>query len=137
MVVGFHWILLLTGSYFDIRYRALPNRFLLVGTLLAAVFAVLLKPVSWFSLAGGIGLGAAVVGLSALTKGGIGKGDGLFLGMLGINLGFFEVFFVFLSALFLAALAAAVVLLFRKGNRKSAFPFVPFLALAYGVSCFI
>ncbi len=137
MIIGFHWILLLTGSYFDIRYRALPNRFLLAGMLLAAVLAVLFRPVSWFSLVGGVGLGMAVVGLSVLTKGGIGKGDGLFLGVLGINLGFSGLFFIFLCALLLAAFVAAAVLVLRKGNRKSAFPFVPFLALAYGVGCFV
>ncbi len=137
MISGFTWALLLGGSYYDIRYRALPNRFLVIGGLLAIALAFLLRPVSVLSMVGSMGLGAAIVGLSVLTRGGIGVGDGLFLGMLGINLGFSGLFSVFVAALLLSALAAIILLFFKKGNRKYAFPFIPFVAMAYGIVCLI
>ncbi len=137
MITGFTWALLLGGSYYDIKYRALPNGFLVIGGLLATVFAFLFQPVKLISVAGAIGLGAAILGVSALTRGGIGFGDGLFLGLLGINLGFFCVFSVFLIALFLSAIAAIILLLIKKKNRKYTFPFVPFLTMAYGIICFM
>lgn len=135
MVIGFSWMLLIIGSIYDIKYKSLPYWFLMIGGVLAIVLAVILKPVGLWEMAGGLLLGLLLFGISFLTRGGLGKGDGIFLGIIGLNLGFSAAFSIFTGALLLAALLAILLVIVRRVNRKTAFPFLPFLGVSYGILC--
>lgn len=136
MVIGYSWILLVLGSIFDIKYKALPSWFLIIGGGLAVIAAVVLKPVSLWEMAGGLFLGVLLLGISLLTRGAIGRGDGIFIGIIGLNLGFSAIFSVFIGALILTALLAIVLLIMKRADKKTAFPFLPFLGVSYGIVCF-
>src|SRR5690554_5930806 len=79
----------------------------------------------------GITPGIGVLILSKLTSGKIGMGDGLILGVTGIELGFWGNMELFALALLFAALFSIVLLILRRADRKKAIPFIPFILLAY------
>lgn len=135
MEMIYSWSLLFLGSIFDIKRKSLPSWFLIVGGVLAVIMAIVLKPVSLWDMAGGVFLGAVLLGISFLTKGALGRGDGIFIGIIGLNMGFITVFTVFSGALILAALLGLVLILAGRVNRKTAFPFLPFLSISYGILC--
>lgn len=135
MVIGFTWLLLLMGSIYDIKYKALPWWFLAGGAVAALVLAVVLRPVELWKMVGGLVLGMLLFGISFLTGGALGKGDGIIIGIIGLNLGFPIVFSVFSGALLLAAVLSIVLIIFKKVNRKTTLPFLPFLGVAYGFFC--
>ena len=135
MEMGFSWILLIVGSIFDIKYKSLPGWFLMIGGVLAVGLAVLLKPVSLWQMAGGLLLGLLLLGISFVSRGALGRGDGIFLGIIGLNLGFSTVFSIFTGALLLAAILAILLVIIKRANKNTAFPFLPFLGASYGILC--
>ena len=62
---------------------------------------------------------------SAVSRGGIGPGDGIVVNVLGLYLPGYDVAFVCLAGFCLAAIPAAVLFLMRR--RNTTLPFVPFL----------
>lgn len=135
MTMGFSWVLLIVGSIFDIKYKLLPGWFLMIGGVLAVGLAVFLKPVSLWEMAGGLLLGSLLLGISFATRGALGRGDGIFLGIIGLNMGFSMVFSIFAGALLLAAMLAVLLIITKRVNRNTAFPFLPFLSVSYGILC--
>lgn len=135
MTMGFSWILLVVGSIFDIKYKSLLGWFLMIGGALAVGLAALLKPVSLWEMAGGLFLGVLLFGISLVTRGALGRGDGIFLGIIGLNLGFSTVFSIFTGALLLAAVLAILLIIIKRVNKNTALPFLPFLGVSYGILC--
>lgn len=132
-------ILLGIGSHFDIRYRIVIVKnllyFAMAGVLIRGIELFynisLLGKESFLSLAGGIIIGLVVLGISKLTKNGIGTGDGLLLCVTGVYLGFWKNLEMFFMALCLAAACSALLLITKRAGRKTQIPFVPFLGIAY------
>lgn len=81
----------------------------------------------------GLGLLPGIVLLIAAlcTKESIGYGDGLVFCMIGIGCGVQKTMAVLGLSLLAAALTAMVVLVTRKGNRKTKLPFLPCILLGY------
>ena len=77
---------------------------------------------------GGV-LGLSFMGISALSKGKIGMGDGLVIMVLGILLGGFETFHIVLWGFLMSAVFSlvAIIALHKKGEEQ--FPFIPFLLM--------
>ena len=80
---------------------------------------------------GGSLIGFIIMGISILTKGGIGLGDGGLLCVMGLYVGFYKNLEIFLLALLMASICGIVLLLIKKADRKTELPFVPFLTIAY------
>ncbi len=78
-----------------------------------------------------IGIGALFLGLSLLTCGGIGMGDGWLLAALGTMLGVEEFLTALCLGLVCAALWALVLLIVCNCGKNTEIPFVPFLLLGY------
>lgn len=135
MEIGYSWILLILGSILDIKYKALPSWFLITGGIFAVIGAFVLKPVNLWEMAGGLLLGGLLFVVSLLTRGALGKGDGIFIGIIGLNLGFSIVLSIFMGALLLSAILAILLIVIKKANKKTAFPFLPFLGISYGIIC--
>ena len=135
MTMGFSWVLLIVGSIFDIKYKSLPGWFLMIGGALAIGLAALLKPVSLWEMAGGLLLGLFLLGISFVTRGALGRGDGIFLAIVGLNLGFSTVFSIFSGALLLAAILAVLLMIIKRVKKDTALPFLPFLGVSYGIFC--
>jgi leader peptidase (prepilin peptidase)/N-methyltransferase len=80
---------------------------------------------------GGFIVGIFVMGVSTVTKGKIGMGDGSLLCVTGIGLGLWGNLELFALALLGASVVSIILLVFRMADRKKSIPFVPFLLLGF------
>lgn len=119
------------STWMDIRKRQVSVILLVVSGVLGLLGIVIWNTVSYGSMAGGMAVGILVAGLSKLTKGEVGLGDGWLLCVTGIYLGIYRNMELLLTALFLAAVWGALLMVFHKADRKTRLPFVPFLMVAY------
>ncbi len=122
----------------DIRWKAVSRRLLLIGGAAGAVFFCL----GLYMQAGEggradfimealrFGTGAALLSLSRLFKGLVGEGDGWAFLILGCFLDAWNVFEIFVIALFFSAIVAGILLIRKRKSRKDRIPFLPFAAAA-------
>ncbi len=127
-------------AVFDIRHKEVSLLWILAGIAAASGFGI------WR-----IALGAATVtgtGLSLLpgvffllmgfgTKEKVGYGDGLLLLAAGLFLGAYRCFLALCIGLAFSAATALFLLAFRKADRNSRMPFIPFLLTGMGVVIFV
>lgn len=121
----------------DIRYHKMRLSVLLSGIMFCAAEAVLVREQSAASLAAGCCVGVIFLIMSRATKESFGYGDSILIVIMGGFLGFWNILTLLMAAFFLAAGFSIVMLIKKKFNRKSAFPFVPFLTISYigGMIC--
>lgn len=127
-------ILLLITAYEDWKKREVNVWLLLVFGALGILRLLLPKPGSpaaLISAFGGAAIGAVVMGVSRLTRGAIGMGDGMLLVVTGIYIGFWDNMSIFLAGSFFAALLSIMLLLMKKATKKTSCPFIPFLLLGF------
>lgn len=115
----------------DIRKRSLPLWLLGIGAVLALTYQWIAREVPTVLWLSGAAVGIGFLIISKVTEEAVGYGDGLLIGVLGIYLGIWELFCLLVTAFFLAALYAAIIMMRRKFRKKASFPFVPFLGAAY------
>lgn len=114
----------------DKRYMEIPRAGLLVtaGVLL---FGGCFTTVSWQLRVGGALFGAGLLAMIYLSKEALGVADGVIIFVYGIAFGLYEVAVLcFLATLFTSPVAG-ILLLTKKGGRKTKLPFFPFLLLGY------
>ena len=124
-------ILLIISSWTDIKRKMISGVVLWIFVFLGIITNLIFHYNSILSVIGGIIPGVITIGISRLTKGEIGLGDGLLLCVTGLYVGFYVNLEMFFLALFLAAICGIVLLALRKAGRKTELPFVPFLLTAY------
>lgn len=128
-VVSAVYLGLLAGV--DIRERKIPIWMLAAGGAAAAVYQLAMQKVPIVLVLSGAAVGMVFLAVSRGTKEAFGYGDSLLILVLGIYLGFWSLLYLLAGAFFLSALFAAAVLAYRKFKRKTSYPFIPFLAIAY------
>jgi len=122
--------MLLAVTLTDLERRIIPNKILLVGSVIGLVIVAISDPASVPErLAAGVGAGGVLFLAALAYPGGMGMGDVKLAAAMGIFLGV-EV----IPAMLIALLAGSVVgigMMIRDGAaaRKRAIPFGPFLAL--------
>ncbi|MCH5275605.1 MAG: prepilin peptidase [Lachnospiraceae bacterium] len=128
-------ILLIAGSFFDIKWKRLPTALLVAGGAWAVVCIIL--QILQEGAESGLGAalisvfpGAALLLLSLVTEKKIGSGDGLILILLGLFEGVECAVPVFCLGLFLQSLLAVGLLILKKANKQTCIPFLPFLLAA-------
>lgn len=127
-VCGIYLILL---SAFDIKKHRLPAIVLVGGGGIIVLGGGLEQAVPILLMAAGVVPGLIFLLVSKLTGEAFGYGDSILILFLGGFLGLWESLRLLTGAFFLAALFAVAGLWIRRFSRKTAFPFVPFLTLAY------
>lgn len=127
-------IIFFMGTFFDIKYKALPKWFLISAFVLSLTLYGILQPFSWKVMAGGLLPGVIFLFVSFITKEAVGYGDGIFLAAAGILLGFSEMVGILLIGLLVSAVFSLFLLVFKKATRKTALPFLPFLTVGFVVS---
>ena len=100
---------LIVLSVMDIRKRKLSLKFLMSGLLLSVTACLTGSENTWIEILGGAAVGGVFIIISRITEESFGYGDSILI--------------LIVMSVFL--------LISRKFSRKSAFPFVPFLAAAY------
>lgn len=106
------------------------------GAIIGAAGVVLInilfiRSITIPSLLGGIAIGTLILGISYMTKGKIGKGDGILLVILGAFVGFMDMWILLLYALSISAIWSIGLLIIKKVNRNYRIPFIPFIFLGY------
>lgn len=124
----------------DIRKREVSNLCLWIGAglvlLLFVVDGILRsrlsagEPLPWKQL-WGIIPGVCICGVSHVTGGSIGKGDGYLLCISGAALGLNVNLAILCYGLLAAGIWSAVLLMVRKVKKETKLPFVPFLTGGY------
>ena len=115
----------------DIRHKRLNLLFLLSGFLLVIAgwfFGRDLHPLLRIT---GSGVGLVFLLASRVTGESFGYGDSLLILIMGGFLGFWDILSVLMVAFLLAAAFSGIMLMRKRFSRKTAFPFVPFLMIAY------
>lgn len=115
----------------DIRNKRLNLLFLLSGFLLMAAGFLCKREIHPLLLATGAGVGLVFLLASRVTGESFGYGDSILIMIMGGFLGFWDILSLLTAAFLLAAVFSVIMLVRKKFNRKTAFPFVPFLMIAY------
>lgn len=121
----------------DFKYRKLPLKTLLSGLFIAAAGCLCGREISPVLLATGGCMGIVFLLISRVSGESFGYGDSILILIIGIFLGFWNLMYLLLGAFSMAAVFSAVMMIKHRFNRKSSFPFVPFLAAAYLGGMFI
>lgn len=118
------------NSWIDIRRKQVSLLIILVFTVCGIVWTIYSgRNALEFLLCAGTGL--AVVGVSILTEGAVGMGDGWLIAALGTVLHPAEFFImIFIAAMSSAVWAGVLLTVFRRSGHTE-IPFVPFLLLGY------
>jgi len=114
----------------DLKYKQIR----IIPVILIGAFGLAMRCALNLDIVGGI-LGAVVgillIAIGKITRQAIGYGDGVVFISIGVLIGFKQVAIVLFISLFLAFIYSVILLVLRKAKRKTVFPFVPFVFLAY------
>lgn len=124
-------IYLIVLSIMDIRKKRLNLIFLLSGAIFIIAGRFCDEKEMAVMAAAGILAGGIFLIISRVTGESLGYGDSLLIMVAGGFLGLWDLLSVLAAAFSLAAGYGAVMMIRKKFHRKTAFPFVPFLAAAY------
>lgn len=120
-------------SIMDIWIKRVPLWFLGAGGAAAVAVRICQEGALDFPALSGAILGVVFLGVSKVTKEGIGYGDSLLILIMGIYLGIWNLLGILAGAFTLSALFAVVFLVYRGFDRKAGYPFIPFLLVSYFV----
>lgn len=115
----------------DIKKRQVHLGFLLSGIIWGILAGMCERKVLAGEIIAGAVVGVLFILLSKLTKESFGYGDSILIVIMGVFLGFWNLIAVLFISFFLAALFSIIMLLKTKFNKKSKFPFIPFLMASY------
>ena len=124
-------LFLLICSITDIRKRVVYAKVLAVFMAAGCAAVLLLHDMTIGDALGGMMVGAAMLSLTALTKGEIGAGDGLALIVTGCFLGLTGNIRLLCGGLFFASLWCLPHIALRRYRKKSEIPFMPFLFASF------
>lgn len=114
----------------DLRTKELPIFWLILSSLSGAGIYLWKQPFSLWSLAGGVAVGGFLILCSAISREGIGRGDGYLFCVTGIFLGFQENMALLLTSVLLCSAGAVILLAVKRCGRRSQIPFIPFVLAA-------
>lgn len=123
------------GTYFDIKDRELPVKYLLFFGIVGIGMNIVWKYQSFQEALIGGSVGGVFLAIGWITKEAIGYGDGWGLVILGILKGWKELIPVVFGAFLLSGIYSLWRLIGLKTSRYETMPFYPFLlAASVGVS---
>lgn len=118
-------------SVMDIRHQRLNLIFLLSGFIPVIAGWLCGNGIHPLLLFTGAGVGAVFLLASRVTGESFGYGDSILILIMGSFLGFWNILSLLTAAFLLAAVFSVIMLIRKRFSRKTAFPFVPFLMIAY------
>lgn len=134
-------MILLILAIVDMKYREISNIWLILSGV-GVIALILLNSLlfhynfSMLSAIGGMLIGLMIILISKITREKIGIGDGITLCITGFGLGIWVNIQILMYALFLSALYAVYLIVFRRVSKDHTIPFIPFIFVGYiGVIC--
>lgn len=126
--------ILIAATITDLKYRLIYNRFVLIGIVVTGVIRIFSHPKPWWDyVLTGFGVFIVLYLIAVFTdERSIGGGDVKLFGMMGLALGWEPFFIIFLLSHVLAAVyvLGLKIIHWKETNRKTEFPFAPFILLA-------
>lgn len=119
---------LIVIAFIDLEHRLIPNVLTLPMIIIGLSFRIWQGEIISGVLGGLIG-GGILLSITLFYPKGLGMGDVKFLAMVGVFLGWEKALFVLFSGSLLGVLVIAPLMLMKKIDRKTAFPFGPFLVV--------
>lgn len=123
------YLILLSAE--DIRKRKVHLLHLAAGIPICVVGWGWCLDISGMILAAGGIVGLLFFIVSRMTGEAFGYGDSFLITVMGGFLGLWNILTVLMTAFLTAAFFSGILLIAGKRNRKTSFPFIPFLAAAY------
>lgn len=118
------------AAYYDVRHRRIPLYVIISALAAALVMLLCLHHEAITGYVGGAAIGIVLLLAGRLTAEGIGYGDGLAFVVTGMLLGMRENMVLLCISLVLSAFYSIFLVICKKGNRKTAIPFLPFMLCA-------
>lgn len=128
------WLVVQGGI--DFKYKEIPLWLSIVGGIIGAVFCIT-ENRSFICVLSACFPGMLMLGFSWLTKEVIGYGDGIVLMVMGIYLTISQLLSIGIMAFCVAGVVALLLLVLFRKNGSYRMPFIPFLAIAYGIQYLI
>lgn len=128
-------IMLALGSIWDIRDKQIPVK-LLIAEIIAGVILMITNqkinwPDDWYLYIMGIFIGVVILLAGRFSNGSIGTADGIMLAVIGGVIGYRDTLLLLMNAVMAAALCSIILIILKRGNRKTTIPFFPFMLLGY------
>lgn len=134
-------LFLMISALMDIKYKLISKRVIVVfmiailasyiGDVMTVSQFKRIDTIPYISMLLGALVGVGMLGISILTKGAVGKGDGFVFCVTGIALGGTKNLSLLVMSLFLSSIFCAVLLVLKKVNRKDTIPWIPFVFISY------
>lgn len=135
-MILFIYLLFMAG--YDLKRREIQLGIsAVVAALLAVVqiYGIFQGETAWINAFSGVVVGILLIGVSIVTRGEIGIGDGITFIISGMVLGIFENGVLLFISLLFTAFTGIFLFLIKRVGRKYTMPFVPFVFVSYGVIC--
>ena len=133
IVIGI-WLCIQGGI--DYKYKKIPVWISVLGGIIGILFCVGEKR-ALISILYSIVPGVVLLGFSWITKEVMGYGDGIVLLVLGLFLPLKNILSIGIIAFTLAGMVALVLLVIFQKKGSYQIPFIPFLAVGYGLDYWI
>lgn len=119
------WLLLC--SLQDIKDKQINLILISLGFILLFIISIIIGDLSLWQRIAGLTLGIILLILSKVSEGQIGLGDGLIFCIIGLSSGFYINSLILIYSLLLAAVFSIIYMIFKKVNKKTTIPFIPFI----------
>ncbi len=131
-------MIMIVSSIEDIRKKEVPIwEIIACGIIsgLSIAFGVYKNSLDMFELSFSLIPGCLMIMASFVSRQQLGYGDGLLVLFSGPALGFYDMGLSMVIAFFVSSIISGGLILFKKAGRKTAIPFVPFIAAGLVVMC--
>jgi leader peptidase (prepilin peptidase)/N-methyltransferase len=126
-------IMLFVAGIVDIR-KLMVSRMFILSLLLVCIGAVFTRknPNIMTALMGTL-VGICILGISMLSGEQLGRGDGYVVAAIGLVVGFRGCLVVVCIASVIMSFIAVIMLVMKKGNKKTKLPFIPAIFAGYSI----
>lgn len=114
----------------DLKIKKIPIIPLVLTGIVGMIFHLLNWNRNIWDILAGMFIGVVLYFISVITKGKIGRGDGVLFMVTAVYLGFWNNLVLLWIACILAGVVGSVMMIFFKKKKDYKLPFVPFVLLA-------
>lgn len=133
-IYGLEGLLLFLAGIEDIRKKEVRIIYIFAMGIVALGGCFFREDFSWYGAFGGFIIGLCMIGISFISGEQIGRGDGMIIAVLGVLCGVRDTLGIVCFASLYMLVPAFVLLISRRGNKKTRMPFLPALFLGYVTS---
>lgn len=130
-------LFLILCTYRDLKSKEISILTCGFGALLGLFINTCIYNTNFFTIILGMLPALIILIFSLLTKGDIGMGDVLVIGVIGLNIGFLGSMLVLIIALIICGLCGLIFIMFKIKKYKDKIAFTPFILIGYFLLVFM